>query len=70
MTTNIMLPLGGLCIVVFIGWFYSPGHTKMELSNDGQLKAGYLPLFMFIVKFIAPVAIAMVFLYSLGVLKF
>jgi len=69
MTTNIMLPLGGLCIVLFIGWFYSPGLTKKELSNDGQLKSAYLPLFMFIVKFIAPVAIAMVFLYSLGILK-
>jgi neurotransmitter:Na+ symporter, NSS family len=69
-TTNVMLPLGGLCIVLFIGWFYSPALTKKELSNDGQLKAAYLPLFMFIVKFIAPVAIAMVFLYSLGILKF
>ncbi len=70
MTTNIMLPLGGLCIVLFIGWFYRPELTKKELTNEGHLKAKYLPLFMFIVKFIAPVAIAMVFLYSLGILKF
>ena len=34
-----------------------------------NLNPGYLPLFMFIVKFIAPVAIAMVFLYSLGSLS-
>ncbi|MDO9579541.1 MAG: sodium-dependent transporter [Bacteroidales bacterium] len=70
LTTNIMLPLGGLFIVLFIGWFYRPELTKMELTNEGQLKARYLPLFIFIVKFIAPVAIAMVFLYSLGILKF
>ena len=55
---------------MFIGWFYRPELTKMELTNEGQLKARYLPLFIFIVKFIAPVAIAMVFLYSLGILKF
>ena len=69
LTSNIMLPLGGLFIVLFIGWFYSPSLTKKELTNDGALKSTYLPLFMFIVKFIAPVAIAMVFLYSLGILK-
>ena len=69
LTSNIMLPLGGLFIVLFIGWFYSPSLTKKELTNDGTLKSTYLPLFMFIVKFIAPVAIAMVFLYSLGILK-
>jgi len=70
LTTTIMLPLGGLFIVLFIGWFYKPELTKKELSNDGQLKTGYLGLFMFLVKFVAPVAIAMVFLSSLGILKF
>jgi NSS family neurotransmitter:Na+ symporter len=70
LTSNIMLPLGGLFIVLFIGWFFSPGLTKKELTNNGELKGGYIPLFMFIVKFNAPVAIAMVFLYSLGILKF
>jgi NSS family neurotransmitter:Na+ symporter len=69
LTANIMLPLGGLFIVLFIGWFFSPQRTRKELTNDGELKAGYIPLYMFIVKFVAPVAIAMVFLYSLGLFK-
>jgi neurotransmitter:Na+ symporter, NSS family len=65
-----MLPVGGFFIVIFIGWFFSPKLTKKELTNDGELKAGYIPVFMFIVKFVAPIAIAAVFLYSLGILKF
>jgi len=69
LTANVMLPLGGLFIVLFLGWFYSPQRTRNELTNKGELKAGYLPLFIFIVKFVAPVAIAMVFLYSLGIIK-
>lgn len=69
LTSNIMLPVGGFFIVIFIGWFFSPSRTKAELTNEGTIKAGYLPLFMFIVKFVAPVAIAMVFLYSLGFIK-
>ena len=67
LTSNIMLPLGGLFIVLFIGWFFRPDLTKAELTNNGELKGRFLPLFMFIVKFVAPVAIAMVFLYSLGI---
>lgn len=69
LTSNIMLPLGGLCIVLFIGWFFSPSITKAELTNEGQLKGRLIPVFMFIVKFIAPLAIAMILLYSLGVFK-
>jgi NSS family neurotransmitter:Na+ symporter len=70
LTTTIMLPIGGLCIVLFIGWFYKSDLTKKELTNDGELKSTYLKLFTFLVKFVAPIAIAMVFLYSLGILKF
>ena len=40
--------------------------TEAEVTNDGELKAGYLPLFMFIAKFVAPVVIAIVFLHGLG----
>jgi NSS family neurotransmitter:Na+ symporter len=69
LTSNIMLPVGGFFIVIFIGWFYSPKATENELTNNGELKGRFLPLFMFIVRFIAPVAIAMVFLYSLGIIQ-
>ncbi|MDX9812798.1 MAG: sodium-dependent transporter [Bacteroidales bacterium] len=66
LTSNIMLPVGGLFIVLFIGWFFSREQTRNQLTNDGTLKGGYIPVLMFLLKFIAPVAIAMVFLYGLG----
>ena len=62
---DLMLPLGGFFIVVFIGWFLSKDTTKNELSSDGKYKAGYYKLFMFLVKFVAPLAIAL--LFALGV---
>jgi NSS family neurotransmitter:Na+ symporter len=68
LTSNIMLPVGGFFIVLFIGWSFSPQRTKSELTNEGKVKAVYLPVFTFIVKFVAPVAIALVFLYSLGII--
>lgn len=66
-TVNILLPVGGFFIVIFIGWFLKTGIARDELSNSGSLRVRYLPAFMFIVKFIAPIAIALVFLYNLGI---
>ena len=66
-TVNILLPVGGFFIVIFIGWFLKTRIAGDELSNSGSLKVRYLPAFMFIVKFIAPIAIALVFLYKLGI---
>ncbi|MCL2681977.1 MAG: sodium-dependent transporter [Bacteroidales bacterium] len=65
--SNILLPLGALFVVVFLGWFYDIRQTKDELSNQGTLKIRLFPVFMFIIRFIAPIAILMVFLKGLGV---
>jgi len=62
---DLMLPLGGFFIVVFIGWFFSGEKSRQELSSDGAYKIRYHRLFMFLVKFVAPLAIA--FLFALGV---
>ena len=63
---NILLPLGGLLIVAFVGWYLGRKKTEAEVTNEGELKAGYLPLFMFLAKFVAPLVIAIVFLHGLG----
>ncbi len=69
-TANILLPLGGLLIVAFLGWFFPGQSVKDELSNGGTLRVRYYSLYRFIIRFIAPVAIALVFLNGLGLLKF
>jgi neurotransmitter:Na+ symporter, NSS family len=62
---DLMLPLGGFFIVVFIGWIFSKDLTVKELSSDGSFKVRYQRIFIFLVKFVAPLAIA--FLFALGV---
>jgi NSS family neurotransmitter:Na+ symporter len=62
---DLLLPLGGFFIVVFIGWFLAKDRSKRELSSDGRYRAGYYHLFLFLVKFVAPLAIAL--LFALGV---
>ena len=63
--SNVLLPLGGLMIVLFVGWFAGRKITRSELSNEGTLKVAYYPAYTFIVKFIAPMAIAAIFIYSI-----
>jgi neurotransmitter:Na+ symporter, NSS family len=68
-SSNILLPLGGLLIVVFVGWFLGSSNVRDEVSNSGTLPARLYSVFMFLLKFIAPVAIAIVFLHSIGLIK-
>lgn len=68
-SANILLPLGGLFIVLFVGWYLGKNKVHAELSNQGSLKVRYISLFMVVVKIIAPLAIAMVFLQGVGLLK-
>lgn len=69
-SANILLPLGGLFITAFVGWKMSKKDVEDEVTSDGTVKAGYLPFFLFLAKFIAPIAIAIVFLNGIGLLKF
>jgi len=69
MSTKIMLPLGGLLIVIFVGFILSRKRVTEELTNEGALKARLLPVVLFLIRFVAPIAIALVFLNVIGILK-
>lgn len=68
-SANIFLPLGGFFIVLFVGWWLGPAKARSELSNQGSLKAGYFPFYLFVIRFIAPLAIAFIFLQGVGLIK-
>jgi NSS family neurotransmitter:Na+ symporter len=68
-SANILLPLGGFFIVVFVGWFMARKKLRAEISNEGSLKVRFLALFLWIVKLIAPIAIAIVFLNGIGIIN-
>lgn len=68
LSANILLPLGAIFIVLFVGWYLGKKNVKEELSNNGTVKLPLLNIFMIIVKVIAPLAIAMVFIYGLGLI--
>ncbi len=65
-----LLPFGGLLIVVYLGWFRGKRKILAELSNNGTLKIRYIGILMFLIKFVAPIAISLVFLNEMGVFHF
>ena len=68
-TAKIMLPLGGLCISIFTGWYLNKKIVWEEVSNNGTLNIHIYKLLIFILKFIAPIGIALIFINELGFLK-
>ena len=65
LTTNIMLPLGGLFIALFAAWFMSREASRDELGlGDGV----HYNLWRVLVKFVTPAAILLVFLNLIGVI--
>ena len=63
LANNIMLPLGGLAIVVFAGWVMCDNSTADEI--DPETGAAYR-LWRFSARFIAPIAVVVVLVNALG----
>lgn len=55
-----MLPLGGFFISIFIGWYLDKKIVWEEVSNNGTLKVSVYKLLIFILKYIAPIGIALI----------
>jgi len=54
LSTNILLPLGGLCFAIFTGWIMSKKTTAEELQLP---KKWLFSLWLFLIRYIAPVCI-------------
>ena len=70
LSSNILLPVGGLLTAIFVGYFVKKEDFKLELSNQGTLNNGAVinVLYVFI-KFITPILLIIVFLNSIGIIK-
>lgn len=67
-TAKIMLPLSGMLVCLFAGWYLERSVSYEEFTNGGTLKGGFFTIYMFILKFIAPIAIALIFINELGLI--
>lgn len=63
-TANVMMPLGALAIVLFVGWVLPDERFKAELEADGKPFTLFRPMF-FLVRYVIPIAIAIIFVNGL-----
>lgn len=68
-SSNILMPLGGILICLFVGWVYGLPQLQKQLSNDGQLNNGWVIQAVFLlVRYITPALILVIMLKGLGLI--
>ena len=65
LTSNIMLPLGGLLVAIYTAWIMAPKSTSDELEM-GETRA--YGMWQFTMRYITPIAIVIMFLKALGLI--
>ncbi|MFK5986677.1 MAG: sodium-dependent transporter [Pseudomonadota bacterium] len=66
LTSNIMLPLGGLCIAVYAGWLMKRHASEDEFDLNPVLYS----IWYFLVRYIAPISVIIVFMNAIGIIKY
>ena len=64
-SAKIILPLGGIIICLFVGWRLDRQLVYNEVTNSGRLRIRFFRLYIFLVRWVAPLAIAFIFLNEL-----
>ena len=54
--------MGAFFIVLFVGWIMGTKWFNTELTNEGRLKLSLKHVIFFIIKYLAPLAIALIFI--------
>ncbi|MEA3278443.1 MAG: sodium-dependent transporter [Pseudomonadota bacterium] len=66
LTANVLLPLGGVLIAAFAGWVLS---REASIDEFGMGEGSAYRLWRVLIRYVAPLAVALVFLNAIGLLK-
>ncbi|MFD1957852.1 sodium-dependent transporter [Paenibacillus thailandensis] len=61
--SNIILPVGGFIVTIFVGYVWQ------QAGEEAGLTAAWFKLWIFMVRYVAPVLVLAVFLYTSGLLE-
>ena len=67
-TGQIFLPVVGFLTCIFIGWAVPHQVVHDEFTNWGTLRGRFFHLYIFLVKYVCPLAILVIFLHQLGLI--
>ncbi len=61
LTNNLLMPLGGMFVAMFIGWFMLRKNVMEELAMEDK----WFRVWYFLIRFVSPVGVAVVFIWLL-----
>lgn len=63
--TKFLMPLGGLLITLFVGWYLDRKLVEQQLTNDGSISVRTMKPLLFLIRWVAPFGILVIFLNEL-----
>ena len=70
LVAKLFMPIGSFLMCIFVGWVADKNVVKDEVTNAGKVGKGIYSVWFFIVRYIAPVLIFLIFINELGVFEF
>ncbi len=66
LVAKFLMPIGAFIICLFVGWVVDKDVLRGELTNGGTLRQPLYPVYRFVVRFVAPICIVLIFMNELG----
>lgn len=66
-TAQVMLPLGAFLTSLFVGWYVDRRLLRDEFTNGGIVARSFFRPYLFMVRYIVPLLILLIFLHQLGI---
>ncbi len=67
LTANILLPAGGFFTCVFVGWKLDRQIPGTRSPTTGEPEIPHLRVFIFLLRYVCPAVLLLIFLDNLGV---
>lgn len=67
-TGQIMLPVAGMLMCLFVGWYVPKQVLRDELTNWGTLKGRFFNVYLYAVRIICPLCVLAILLHQFGVI--
>ena len=70
LVAKLFMPIGSLLICIFVGWVVDKQVVYQEITNQGTLRSPLYSLWFFLVRYVAPLCILLIFANELGLFDF
>ena len=64
-SAKFLMPLAGMLISIFTGWYLDRKLVQSEVTNEGRLRVPLFRFYIFLLKYFAPLAIGIIFVNEL-----